>query len=249
MDGDSPEAHSPARAREWSHGPPQTPTEAQEATPTSSAFGVAQASLPEDTPPDRRGVIFSNTSVLQLLETGPLKVLQTIANSLSPIVDTPQIKGVWQEGVPHPSEWKPNKRITLEDLDQVFKETQEPTARAQEETSAEVQTESSDGNPTGTSLVSGYPAGFEYELDSNLDELELQAPSDQLSDFDDEEVEDRFCRPRSTRPCSSYLSDKIARDKSERINKKEKERNESTAQSSTLSATTWLPYSQFSKKR
>ena len=236
MDGGPLEVNGLSRAQEQSHGPPQTPAEAQEATPTPSAFGVPPASLLEDTPQNRRDSLFSNTSMLQSPELELLKVIQAIATCQPPKpVDTPQIERVWEEGVMEgtllPSDWKPT-RIIQDDLDQVFKETLEPTAQAKG--SSEAQAEgSSEGNPAGTSLVSGYPAGYESELGSNLDVLELEAPSDQFTDFE-EEVEDWFCRTRSTRPPSSYLSGKIAQDKSEQINKKEKEWNEPTAQSSTL---------------
>ena len=213
--------HSPARARDRSHGPPQTPTEAQEATPTSIAFGVSPARLPEDTSQDRGGALLSNTSVLHSPEPEPLKIIQAIAAYQPPKpVDTPQIEGVWweegvMEGAPLPLDWKPTK-ITQDDLDRVFKEPLDPTAKAEG---------SSEGNPEGTSLVLGFPAGYESELGSNLGELELEAPSDQFSDFEDE-VEGRT---RPTRPASSYLSSKIAQDKSERVDKKGKERNEPSA--------------------
>ena len=104
-------------------------------------------------------------------------------------MDTPQIEGVWEEGTvegaTHPADWRPTKLsqddLDQEDLDQVLRELLDPSAKAEE---------SSEGNSEGTLLVQGIPAGCESDLGSNLDENDLEAPSNQFFDLEDDDEED-----------------------------------------------------------
>ena len=69
------------------------------------------------------------------------------------------------EGTPHPVVWRPSTAISQKVLDQVFSESLAPSAKSEV---------SSEGNPTKTSPVKGFPAGYESEIDSNLDEIDLE---------------------------------------------------------------------------
>ena len=78
---------------------------------------------------------------------------------------------------------------------------------------------------------------MESELGSDLDHLELRAYSDfsdEEEEEEDDETEGRFYCTRSTRPVSTFLSDRIAQDKADCIVQKEKEKTESNVPKSTL---------------
>ena len=113
----------------------------------------------------------------------------------------------------------PLRGVSQADLDRALGETQTPST-----------TEPS--GPVGKStLVQSYPAGYEsdVELHSQLDYFsQEEALSDQSDEeftakgpyLTDEDEEERYLKTRSTRLPSTYLVDKIARDKATRLEKK-----------------------------